>query len=163
MNKGKPYYMGRSCRHSNGSRRIRIFYQGNRKVKGMDFISLLAFIAIGGFIASFFIFRSIYKDSLHQDSKKWWYAVFQVFPLSKIGLSERFFWSSCLKESVGPFCAVIRGAHRLDGLRAGALRRKSSFVFITHSLQACYSMRKTRAISYVRARRLRRKGETITS
>ena len=67
------------------------------------------------------------------------------------------------KKSVGPFCAVIRGALRLDGLRAGALRRKGSFVFVTHLLQACYSMRKTRAISYVRARRLRRKGETFTS
>lgn len=30
----------------------------------MDFVSLLAIIAIGGFVASFFIFRSIYKDSL---------------------------------------------------------------------------------------------------
>lgn len=34
----------------------------------MNFVNLLAIIAIGSFVASFFIFRNIYKDTLRDEA-----------------------------------------------------------------------------------------------
>ena len=69
----------------------------------------------------------------------------------------------CQENRTKPSDVGKRGGDCLCGLKAAGLRRKDKTEIVTCLYKACYNMIKTRAISYVETRRLRRNRETFTA
>ena len=68
----------------------------------------------------------------------------------------------CQENRAKPPDVGKRGGDCLCGLKTEGLRRKGKTEIVTCLYKACYNIIKTRAISYVETRRLRRNRETFT-